>query len=371
MRTISALGALAAALSIAAAPAVARDNKPFDEGANPLTMAVFGDAPYGTSPTDHAEFDATPAFIDSINRDRQVRLVLHVGDIHSGKQYCTQAYDQSILDQWTRFADPLVYTPGDNEWTDCHKTAEGGNVLVNGQPVDYANGDPVANLALVRSIFFADPGETLGARDRRVLSQAGAYSPAHPTDANYVENVMWEQSRVLFVTINLPGGSNNDNDVWYGGASQTQAQQDEIAQRTGADLRWLDQAFAIARSDRRIKGMVIGAQADMWDPEKGAAHQAAYEPFVSSIATHTTALGRPVLMFNGDSHVYQSGDPLSPSDPNYAMHPGYDVPNFHRVVVHGSTFPLEWLKLTVDPRADHPASDTAFGPFSWQRMIQP
>jgi len=25
------------------------------------------------------------------------------------------------------------------------------------------------------------------------------------------------------------------------------------------------------------------------------------------------------------------------------------VPNFHRIVVHGSTFPLEWLKLTIDP----------------------
>ncbi len=270
-----------------------------------------------------------------------------------------------------RFQDPLVYTPGDNEWSDCHKPGEGGNVFVDGQPVDYANGDPIANLALVRSIFFADPGRSLGGRDKRVLSQAEAYDPAHPTDANYVENVMWEQSRVLFVTINLPGGSNNDNDVWYGGATQTQAQRDEVAERTGADLRWLDEAFAIAQADRKIKGVVIGAQADMWDPEKGAAHQAAYEPFVSSIASHTTELGKPVLMFNGDSHVYQSGNPLSPSDPNYSIHPGYNVPNFRRVVVHGSTLPLEWLKLTIDPRASQPASDTTFGPFTWERMIQP
>jgi hypothetical protein len=294
-----------------------------------------------------------------------------VGDIHSGKQYCTQAYDQSVFDLWTRFEDPLVYTPGDNEWADCHKAAEGGNVFVNGQPVDYANGDPVANLGLVRSIFFPQTGQALGQRDKRVLSQAEAFDSAHPADANYVENVMWEQSRVLFVTINLPGGSNNDNDVWYGAAAQTQAQQDEIAQRTGADLRWLDQAFAIARADSRIKGVVIGAQADMWDPEKGASHQAAYEPFVSSIATKTAAFGKPVLMFNGDSHVYQSGNPLAPGDPNYDMHPGYNVPNFHRVVVHGSTAPLEWLRLTIDPRADHPAGASAFGPFSWERVIQP
>lgn len=47
-----------------------------------------------------------------------------------------------------------------------------------------------------------------------------------------------------------------------------------------------------------------------------------------------------------------------------------NVPNFHRVVVHGSTFPLEWLKLRVDPRAHAPAGESAFGPFSWTRMTQ-
>jgi hypothetical protein len=98
-------------------------------------------------------------------------------------------------------------------------------------------------------------------------------------DANYVENVMWEQSKILFVTINLPGGSNNDADVWYGAPSASTAQVGEVAERTGADLRWLDAAFAVAEATG-AEGVVIGAQADMWDPEKGAAHQAGYEPFV-------------------------------------------------------------------------------------------
>src|SRR5690242_4933919 len=47
----------------------------------PFTMAVYGDAPYGTNPTDTAELDATPAFIDSINADPDVSKVMHVGDI--------------------------------------------------------------------------------------------------------------------------------------------------------------------------------------------------------------------------------------------------------------------------------------------------
>ena len=183
-----------------------------------LTVAVYGDAPYGTTPTDVAEFQATPGFIASVNAAPAVSLVLHVGDIHSGKQFCTEAYDRSIFDLWSGFAAPLVYTPGDNEWSDCHKAAEGGGtynattgvidyvVDSTGAPVDYAKGDPIANLALVRSIFFPTAGLSLGTRKQAVLSQAQLPDPAHPQDAAFVENVMWEQAKVLFVTINLPGG---------------------------------------------------------------------------------------------------------------------------------------------------------------------
>src|SRR5258708_26393939 len=101
----------------------------------------------------------------------------------------------------------------------------------------------------MRSIFFSAPGYSLGGRKKQVVSQAQGYSLAFPSDAKVVENVMWEESKVLFVTINLPGGSNNDNDVWYGAPTKTPAQVQEIVERTGADLRWLDAAFAQAAAD--------------------------------------------------------------------------------------------------------------------------
>ncbi|PZS25954.1 MAG: hypothetical protein DLM59_19130 [Pseudonocardiales bacterium] len=331
------------------------------------TLAVYGDSPYGISPTDTAQFDATPAFIDSINADPAVSRAVHVGDIHSGKQFCTESYDRSIAALWTRFADPLVYTPGDNEWADCHKAAEGG-----GLGVDYADGNPAANLALVRSVFFPRPGGTLGAKDH-VTSQAREFDCAHPGDAAYVENVRWRQAKVVFVTLNIPGGSNNDQDPWFGQPLTTQ-QSDEVANRTGADLRWLAAAFAEARGED-AKAVVIIDQADMWDLDgKTPDHLAGYDPFVAAVAAATQDFGRPVLMFNGDSHVYRSDNPLAASDPLNSLHapPGgtYDVANFHRVVVHGSTTPLEWLRLTVDPKASNPASSEAFGPFSWAR-VQP
>ncbi|HEX2735841.1 MAG TPA: hypothetical protein VHM70_29780 [Polyangiaceae bacterium] len=354
---------------------------PESEGGRQLTAAVYGDAPYGTSPTDTAQFDATPAFINAVNADSAVSLVLHVGDIHSGKQYCTEAYDRGVFQLWQSFADPLVYTPGDNEWTDCHKSAEGGGAYnaatgsikyvldANGNPVDYAQGNPKANLELVRTIFFSRPGFSLGGHPKHVLSQAQCYDTSFPADAKFVENVMWRQAGVLFVTLNVPGGSNNDTDIWYGSPTLSAEQSQEIAERTAADLRWLDVAFERASHGNSTKGVVLILQADMWDPEKGAAHQAAYEPYVQSIAAKTLAYGKPVLMFNGDSHVYQSSNPLSSSDPLAYMHPGYDVPNFHRIVVHGSTLPLEYLRFTVNPKANNPHTGDAFGPFSWVREM--
>jgi hypothetical protein len=373
-------------------------------GDGPLTMAVYGDAPYSnvaadwtkTPPNETGQFDATPAFIDAVNADKKVKLVLFAGDIHSGKQPCTFAYDRSIADLWSTFRDPLVYTPGDNEWTDCHKSGEGGNVQnppASGNYVDYANGNPVANLGLVRQLFFAEPGSALGREKKKVVSQAQVDNSARPTNAEYVENVMWEQAGVLFVTVNIPGGSNNDADAWYG-APETAEQAQERQQRTQADLDWLDAAFTQAAADK-VGGVVILEQADMWDLDgkpltPAPNHIAGYEPFITKIAARTLAFGKPVLLFNGDSHVFRSDNPLVDNAPcvteggactdtaaslgdAYDTHPGLNtlnVPNFHRIVVHGSTLPFEYLRVSIDTKHPPAASPTSFGPFSWER-IQP
>ena len=378
------------------------ENPPFNTRSQGVkNIAVFGDSPYGTSPTDTSQLAAMPAFIDSINADADVSLALHVGDIHSGSQYCTEAYNRAVYDLWMDFRVPLVYTPGDNEWADCHKSKEGGGAYSpgtgqivyrldsSGNLINYMGGDPIANLDLVRSIFFARPGYAIG-NHKPVLSQAQAFDPDYPSDGKYVENVMWEESKVLFVTLNIPGGSNNDSDIWYGAPTMSAAQSQEIAERTGAGLRWLDAAFTRAnKKDDGANAVLIQVQADMWDLDgKPATHIANYKAFIDRIAALTTAFGKPVLLFNGDSHVYRSDNPLvrgAPcviesaagvpevecGDDAYANQPyNYNVPNFHRVVVHGSTFPMEWLKLTIDPRANATNGATAFGPFSWQRMRQ-
>ena len=393
MRTsfIPAVAAGAAMLVLPFAAQASAGGKTSTSGS--FTYAVYGDAPYGVNPSDNSETDATPAFVDAVNADPDVSAVVHVGDIHSGKQFCTEAYDRQIAGLWSHFADPMVYTPGDNEWTDCHKAAEGGGIYnattgqidvvkdAQGNPVDYASGNPVQNLDLVRSIFFPHAGATLGSGSLHTLSQATAYDTAHPEDAQYVENVIWKRKGFVFVTLNIPGGSNNDTDPWYGAPTASPAQTTERDQRTAADLRWLERAFDIASAED-AQGLVLVQQADMWDLDgKTSAHLTEYDPIVKSLAEHTKAFGRPVLALEGDSHIYRSDNPLEPgasctgdagvcSYDAWNSHPSYDVSNFHRIVMHGSTVPLEYLKLVVTPGGHQPTTATSFGPFSWSRHME-
>jgi hypothetical protein len=403
MRKFIALGAACLVLVGVASAASAGGNP------NTLTLAVYGDSPYWdtTKPAlpKRAEFDATPAFIQTINADTSIQEVVHVGDIHSGSEACTVPFDEAIFNFWKAFMQPLIYTPGDNEWSDCSKAKELAGTDVFGNSPDRAGNplapvaNPLANLSLVRSIFFASPGWTLGQHPMQVSSQATAYDPAHPEDAAYVENVMWEQSKTAFVTLNLPGGSNNDFDAWNNKPNATPPlnnnDQSERIARTAADVRWLNQAFAMAEADNAHSVVIIG-QADMWDIADSPSHQNLYDPIVQAMADNTTTYGKPVLYLNGDSHVYRSDNPLQQNSTCYTesgsctaqtgpcsattatntdawcQHPNYDVPNFHRIVVHGSTFPMEWLKLWIDPSSSstRKATPTSWGPFSWQRQIQ-
>jgi hypothetical protein len=332
-----------------------------------VTIAVFGDWPYNK-----ILLDSAPLLINSINADRDVSLVVHVGDIHSGSQACTSAginnyngvtplqspiptsapdYNQKIFFQFQQLKPPVVYTPGDNEWTDCHKTKE------------FKSGAPLNELAAVRQMFFSQPGRTLGIHDRKVWSQAEFFDPAHPEDKVFVENVIWEDVHTIFVTLNVPG-SNNDTLAWTNGFEKQPDHDNEVAARNAANSRWLAAAFKLAHQSH-AKAVVIAIQADMWDltalPPSGDGLNA-YTPFVQQIADLTSNFGKPVLLLNGDSHLFGADHPLAdPSSPTGLVHHTQAVPNLTRITVQGSTNPpAEWLKLTIDTHKP--------GVFSWTNV---
>jgi len=295
-----------------------------------------------------------------VDADRDVSTVIHVGDIHSGSMPCTSAgilppiatsdpgWNQKIYFQFQQFEDPLIYVPGDNEWSDCHKSKQ------------FSSGAPLNELASVRELFFSRPGASLGKHVRRVRSQAEYFDTAFPTDSQFVENVMWDDARVMFATFNMPGGSNNDTAAWSAAFADPAAQAREVAERSGANLRWLQATFNRAR-DIHALAVVIVLQADMWDPEAIAAGGAGlnqYTPLVQALASLSLQFERPVLQLNGDTHLFLSDRPLAnPSSPTGVIHETPAVPNLTRVVVQGSTnAPAEWLKLKINPRNAQPFS---------------
>jgi hypothetical protein len=262
-------------------------------------------------------------------------------------------WNQGIFNLFQQFKASVVYTPGDNEWSDCHKTKE------------FTSGAPLNELAAVRNLFFPKPGYTLGRRKKEVDSQAKEFESEYPTDAQFVENVMWQQSQVVFVTVNVPG-SNNDNLPWSGGGNlflNEAARQQEVAQRTAADIRWLKRAFEQAQEEH-AKAVLIGLQADMWDPAAvvaGGDGLNGYDTIVQTIADLSVQFGRPVLLINGDSHVYGTDKPLAdPTSATGLIHHTQSVPNLTRITVEGSTAAKEWIRLKVNPNTPEV--------FSWERV---
>lgn len=298
---VAALAALMLA-GASGAHAAGRENAG-DNSANPVTVAVIGDVPYGLE-----QEASVGQLVEAINSDPHVRLAIHLGDIKSGSTTCTDERFAAALATFESFKDPVVYTPGDNEWTDCHRVNNGGY-------------NPLERLAAVRATFFAAPGSLLGGRPATVDYQS-----------EMIENVRWIESRVAFATLHVIG-SNNGLSAWtgIGNTVPTVEQTREVDARIAAAIHWVDETFDAAEQ-RGLRGVVLAMQADTWSPLPSSAQQA----IVDRIRTRTAVFDGEVLLLQGDSHTFLADNPLA-------------LDNFTRIVVHGETLPFEYLRLTINP----------------------
>ena len=154
-------------------------------------------------------------------------------------------------------------------------------------------------------------GRTLGIHTRKVSTQAS--DPAHSA---YVENVSWKQGDVVFATVNITG-SNNDLAPWFSSPA-TDMPADYLDSHAGrrdggpgpGEYR-LDRPriHGLARKEH-ARGLVLAFQADMWDPAEPTL--AGYDELVQQIGTLAADFGRPVLLLEGDSHVWRTDRPFTP-----------------------------------------------------------
>jgi hypothetical protein len=314
-----------------------------DDQDEPFTYAIIGDRPYGAD-----KLAEMPRLIAQINADRAVSLVIHVGDIEAGsKTGCLDTYFANIKSLFDTFEDPLVYTPGDNEWVDCHQYLKSNGLNT-----------PTERLEAVRDLFFPIAGQTLGLHPMHVITQA-----SDPAYSDYVENVTWTRDKIVFAVLNIQG-SNNDLAPWFQDPATDMpanyldfpTQADEFAARAKADSVWIAKAFERA-SRTQARGVVLAFQADMWDPAEPT--WTGFDKLVEQIGTLAAKFRKPVLLLEGDSHVWRVDTPfapgavITPSTKTFAeLHPVTPVaPNVTRHVVDGSGSPTSYTRLTIDPES--------------------
>ena len=252
-------------------------------------FALLGDVPY-TQP--HANL--LDAMIDRINLEKPA-FVVHVGDITGGNGPCTDQWLEARAKQFARFEAPFVLVPGDNEWTDCHRTGF----------------DPLERLAKVRSLFHSRPLALAG-----FARQPGAYP----------EHVRWNSGNTLFVTLNVPGSNNN--------LGRTPAMDAESKARMEAVFAWLDEGVRAAVAPG-IGKLVVFMHADPNFAEtQNRLQPDGYARLLDAFRTHAAASEKPFIVGHGDTHRFRHDRPLE------------GVPNLVRIEVDGWPW-LGWLKVGV------------------------
>ena len=295
-----------------------------------LTFAVMGDLPYTF--WQRAMFGR---FIEALSTDAALQFAIHLGDIKMGDTPCSDAYYHSIRTAFNRYEGALMYTPGDNEWTDCHEGAQPRH--------------PVERLGALRRIFFHPPGQSLGRRPRQVQTQV---QESHGLRTGLVENQAWTATGIVFGLLHVPG-SNNGLAPWTPGVGDRSEQMREFATRLAADLAWLQTLFALA-AEREAAALVLGMQADMWDVSEPPERLEGYTLIVQTLARLAIAYDRPVLLLQGDSHDFLIDKPLLNGDPLHGVQT--PVPGLTRVVVQGggAHLLLEYLRVTINIDNDPP-----------------
>ena len=291
-------------------------------GFGAFEFALIGDVPYdGGVPG--APYPPLDRVIDEVNADRGIRWVLHAGDIKSGSTRCSDELFLDRLARYNRFRRPFVLTPGDNEWTDCHRVNNG----------EY---QPLERLAKLREVFFPEPGRTIGARRMAVDTQA-----RRPGFEEFPENVLWSAHRVLFATVHIVGSQNGLAPFDPASrAVRTPADDAEVARRTAAALAWMDETFTRARTSGS-PGVFLMMQANPGLEFQGGDRRG-FETFLAALEAHVVAYGKPVVLAHGDSHYFRVDKPRLATRPF--------LPNFTRVETFGAGN-VHWLRVTVDPRS--------------------
>lgn len=295
-----------------------------------FSFAAIGDVPYEPVAGGRQVYPA-PQYehlIAHINSDPSIDFTIHIGDIKAGNTLCEDAVYANNLAYFNSFHNPVIPTPGDNEWTDCHR-ANNGSL------------DPLERLELLRMLFY-DSNKSLGQNP----------IPLFKDFAPYVENSVWRQRPALFVTLHQPGSNNNRSRT---NGLFLDLMDSEYTARNESNMALLDNVFLLAHYNPQVKLVVIGSQANPFErflePNQGYTISG-YGDFIEKLRTFVaTNPDKQVLYIGGDTHTPRVDHPLTdvyPS-PTQLIPAGTPYPNFTRVEVYAQTAAFtKWYRVSVN-----------------------
>ncbi|NMM05214.1 hypothetical protein [Polaromonas sp.] len=297
--------------------------------AQTFSFGLWGDMPYQKA----GDEPKIPALLKSINQS-DIAFSIYDGDIKDGSSKCTDDIYASALTMFGQMEKPMVYLPGDNEWTDCHRLNNGGY-------------DGLERLGYLRKTMFPTLN-SLGKRQMPLIHQA-------PVGEKFVENTRFNYRDIVFATLNVPGSNNNkvldDKDCSNKSArtaAQCEAGNAEYLERDAANVRWMQQAFAAAKSSK-ARGLVLAFQADPGfdlpetedKDESQAPKFSGYRNFINSVVAETEQFAGQVLLVHGDTHFFKVDKPL--------YSPTKLLTNLTRLQTFGSPL-IHWVRVTVDAK---------------------
>ena len=281
------------------------DDREEPDPGRPYTFGVVGD--WGYKPQQRRRL---PALIHAMT-GAGLAFTVHDGDIKDGPVPCHQAIYDETLRLFNRFGHPLIYTPGDNEWTDCWRSG--------GQPLD--------RLSAIRRTFFADG-----------LSHGKRRMPLDRQSSRFPENARWSGAGVTFASVHIVGSNNGLPD------DERPGDRAEHDSRTAAGLRWVGATFAAARSGGSA-GVVLFIHGDpLFGRPPGERY--GYDRFLAGVEREVLAFGKPVLLVHGDTHTYRLDRPWK----TYSQ-PRRRLDNLTRLESFGPE-EMGYVRVTVDRRSE-------------------
>ena len=339
-------------------------NKDYPYGANQQSSRAYSIGLWGDLPYSAEQAAVIPNLIADMN-SQNLAFTAHDGDLRqgSGSPNCADGsiYTRAALYFGSLHA-PAIFTPGDNDWTDCDRKSLGAD-----------GRNSLQELQNERASFFNTPytlGQTQFLQEVQATPLCKGFGSANNnsgpssitantqtatyTDVPCVENRRWIVGTVMYATLNIQGSCNNLCDD-YPDAT-------EFATRNAADIQWMKDTFATAVAQNCVAVMFI-TQADPGfnqDSSQGGplrnpmtlaetdvpALQDGFQAFLLALRDQVIAFKKPVAYVHGDSHYFRIDKPLLDRG-------GKRVTNFTRVETFGDHQPflgdVNWLKVNVDP----------------------